>query len=64
VKEIKIILPDPDDVLPEEFVKHMANAAKEVLLAFKCLIEAGIEKIEAMEESVKVAKEIKKIEIE
>ena len=64
MKEIRIVLPDPDDVLPEEFVRHMAKAAKEVLLALKCLIEISIEKIETLEEDVKAAKDIKKIEIE
>jgi len=64
MREIKIVLPDLEDVVPEEFVEHMLNATKEVLLAMRTLIDSGLDKIEAVEEIAKAKKEIKKIEIE
>ncbi len=57
-KEIKIRIPMPDEVLPEEFKSHMLNAYKEILLAMRSLIDEGIKKLEAKEK-----KEIKKIEV-
>ncbi len=64
MREIKIVLPDLEDLLPEEFVQHMLNATKEILLAVRSLIDSGLDKIEAVEEIAKAKKEIKKIEIE
>ncbi|MBO8180610.1 MAG: hypothetical protein H0Z19_09085 [Archaeoglobus sp.] len=64
MREIKIVLPDLEDVVPEEFVEHMLNATKEILLAMRTLIDSGLDKIEAVEEIAKAKKEIKKIEIE
>uniref|UniRef100_A0A7C3RD56 Uncharacterized protein n=1 Tax=Archaeoglobus fulgidus TaxID=2234 RepID=A0A7C3RD56_ARCFL len=64
MREIKIVLPDLEDLLPEEFVQHMLNATKEILLAARSLIDSGLDKIEAVEEIAKAKKEIKKIEIE
>uniref|UniRef100_A0A7C4S8Q9 Uncharacterized protein n=1 Tax=Geoglobus ahangari TaxID=113653 RepID=A0A7C4S8Q9_9EURY len=58
MKEIKIRVPTPDDVIPEEFKHHMMQAYKEILLAFKSLIDDRIKKIESKEN-----KKIKKIEI-
>ncbi len=56
---LKIRIPTPDEVLPEEFRKHLVNASKEVLLAFRCLIDEGIKKLEEPKEK----KKLKKIEI-
>ncbi len=64
MREIKIIIPDLDEMLPDEFVEHMSRAAKEFLLAMKSLVDAGIERIEKVEEEIKAAREVKKIEIE
>lgn len=64
MREIKIVIPDVEDVLPEEFLQHMLNATKEILLAMRSLIDSGLEKVEAIEELSKAKKEIKKIEIE
>ncbi len=55
MKEIKVKIPTLDDVLPREFKEHMANAYKEVLLAFRCLIDEKIKRIDE--------KKLKKIEI-
>ncbi len=60
-KEIKIKVPTPEDVVSEEFVKHLANAYKELLLAAKCLIDNQIKKVEEKAEN---PRELKKIEIE
>jgi hypothetical protein len=60
-REVKIKIPTPDDVLPDEFKKHMLQAYKESLLALKSLIEEHIKKIEELSAE---KKEIKKIEIE
>ncbi len=64
MREIKIVLPDLEDVVPEEFMQHMLNATKEILLAMRTLTDSGLDKIEAVEEIAKAKKEIKKIEIE
>ncbi len=60
-KEIKIKVPTPEDVVSEEFVEHIANAYRELLLAAKCLIENQIRKVE---EKKAESKELKKINIE
>lgn len=64
MREVKIVVPDLEDVLPEEFVQHTLNASKEILLAIRTLIDSTLDKIEAMEEIAEAKKEIKKIEIE
>ncbi len=64
MREVKIVLPLPDDVLPDEFVVHLLNATRELLLAFRSLIDAGVEKIDEVESSLKERREIQKIEIE
>ncbi len=64
MREIKIIVPEMDEILPEEFVVHMLNATRELLLAFRSLVDAGITKIDMAEDILKAKKEIKKIEIE
>jgi len=66
-KEIKVKVPTPDDVLPEEFRKHVLQAYKEFLLAMKSLIDEHVKKIEELEGLLSKEgekKEIKKIEIE
>ena len=60
-KEIKIRIPTPDEVVPEEFRVHLLNASKELLLAMRSIIDVGIKKIESLE--VKDKKELKKIEV-
>jgi len=60
-KEIKIRIPTPNEVVPEEFKSHMLNAYKEVLLAMRSLIDESLKKIEELE--TKGKKEIKKIEV-
>ncbi len=60
MKEIKIRIPTPDEVVPEEFKKHVLNASKETLLALRSLIDAGIRKLEEFESK---KKELKKIEV-
>jgi len=64
MREIKIVLPELEDVVPEEFLEHMLKATKEILLAMRTLIDSGLDKIEAVEEITKAKKEIKKIEVE
>ena len=64
MREIRIVIPDPDDVVPEEFVIHMLNAAREFMLALRSLIDAGLERIDTAEEIVRAKREIRKIEIE
>ncbi len=66
-KEIKVKVPTPDDVLPEEFRRHALQAYKEFLLAMKSLIDEHVKKIEELESLLSKEnekKEIKKIEIE
>ncbi len=60
-KEIKIRIPTPNEIVPEEFKSHMLNASKEVLLAMRSLIDESLKKIEEFE--AKGKKEIKKIEV-
>jgi len=62
-KQVKIAVPTADDVLPEDFRKHMLQAYKEFLLAFKSLIDEQVKKVEELE-SGKKRKVIKRIEIE
>jgi len=64
LREVKIILPELEDILPEEFVEHMLKATKEILLAVRSMIDSGLDKVEALEEVAKAKKDIKKIEIE
>mgnify|MGYP000005862674 CR=1 FL=1 len=64
MREVKIILPELEDILPDEFVEHMLKATKEILLAVRTIIDSGLDKVEALEEVAKAKKDIKKIEIE
>ncbi|ADB57934.1 hypothetical protein [Archaeoglobus profundus] len=59
MKEIRIRIPTPDEIVPNEFKEHMANAYKEILLALRCLIDESIKRIEEKKE-----KKLKKIEIQ
>lgn len=62
-KEIKICIPEEifSFFFPEETIDHILNAKKEVLLAFRSLIDA---KIEALEKKVeKKDKKKEKIKI-
>ncbi|HID42688.1 MAG TPA: hypothetical protein EYP30_02760 [Archaeoglobaceae archaeon] len=62
-KQVKITVPTVDEILPEEFRKHMLQAYKECLLAFKSLIDEQVRKVEELE-SGKERKVVKRIEIE
>lgn len=64
MREVKILLPDLEDVVSEEFVEHILNATKEFLLALRSVIDSGLDKVEALEEITRAKKDIKKIEIE
>ncbi len=59
---IRIRVPNPEEVLPEEFRVHVMNAYKELLLAVRSLIDEGIRRVEEMEKR-SGKKEVKKIEI-
>jgi len=64
-REIKIRVPTPEEVMPEEFRKHMLNAYRELLLAFKSLVDEHVRKVEELQKQCgEGKKEIKKIEIE
>ena len=62
-KEIKIRIPTPDEVVPEEFKGHMLNAYREFLLAMRSLIDESLKKLDELESKSKQKKEIKKIDI-
>ena len=64
VKEIKITIPEEllSLVIPEKAISHVLKARKEILLAFRSLIDAKIEALEKKEQK-KVTKK-KKITIE
>ncbi len=61
MKVVKIRIPEPNEFIPEDFRKHMINAAKEVLLAFRSLVDLNIKKLEELETK---KENVKKIEIE
>ncbi len=63
-REIRISLPEElfSFFLPEKTLDHMLNAKKEVLLAFRSLIDARIETLEKMQKKQKEKK--KKIKID
>ena len=65
-REVKIKVPTLEEVMPEEFRKHMLNAYRELLLAFKSLVDEHVKKVEELQKRCegKGKKEIKKIEIE
>ncbi|MCX7974956.1 MAG: hypothetical protein N3B16_10745 [Candidatus Aminicenantes bacterium] len=64
-KEIRLVLPEElfNLFLPEETQKHLLKAKKEILLAFRSLIDAKIEALEKREEKLTEEKK-KKIEVE
>jgi UDP-N-acetylglucosamine 2-epimerase len=64
MREVKIKVPDPEKLFPEEFRRHMLNATRELLLAMKSLVDENLKRLEEYEERVKGKKELKKIEIE
>ncbi|WP_230972506.1 hypothetical protein [Archaeoglobus neptunius] len=64
MREVKLVVPELEDVLSDEFVEHMLKATKEILLALRGLIDSGLDKVEAVEEIARARKEIKKVEIE
>ncbi|NIM92073.1 MAG: hypothetical protein GTO17_14130 [Candidatus Aminicenantes bacterium] len=64
MREIKITIPEElfSLVMPEKAISHVMKARKEILLAFRSLIDAKIEALEKKEQK-KVTKK-KKIKIE
>ncbi len=58
IKAWDALLEDIFSFVPEETKKHLKNARKEVLLAFKSALEKKIEELE------KEKKEVKKIKVE
>ena len=64
LREIKITIPEElfSLVVPEKAISHMLKARKEILLAFRSLIDAKIEALEKKEQ--KKATKKKKIKIE
>jgi len=70
-KEIKISIPEEifSFLLPEKTAGHLIQAKKEVLLAFRSLIDARIEALDRMEQKGKekkktAQKEKRKIKVE
>ncbi|MFB0565629.1 MAG: hypothetical protein ACETWK_08130 [Candidatus Aminicenantaceae bacterium] len=63
-REIRICIPEDlfTLVIPEKSLDHLLKARKEILLAFRSLIDAKIESLEKKE--VKKAEKKKKIKIE
>jgi|Deesub1362B_J571_1020462.scaffolds.fasta_scaffold00523_3 hypothetical protein len=62
-RQIKVNVPTVDEMMPEDFKKHMLEAYKEFLLAFRSLIDEQVKKIDEIEKGEK-RKVIKKIEID
>jgi hypothetical protein len=62
-RQVRVSIPSVEDVLPAEFRKHMLQAYKEFLFAFRSLVDEQIRRIEELE-SGKARKVIKKIEID
>ncbi len=64
VREIKITIPEElfSLVIPQKTVSHILKARKEILLAFRSLIDAKIEALEKKEQKKVTPK--KKIKIE
>jgi hypothetical protein len=64
VREIKIIIPEElfSLVIPEKAISHLLKARKEILLAFRSLIDAKIEALEKKEQKTVTRK--KKIKID
>ncbi len=60
MREVKIKVPEPKDLLPERAMVHFVNAYKEFLLGVKELVDFAIERAIEVERK----REIKKIEIE
>ncbi len=60
MREIKVKIPEPEDVIPERALKHFVNAYREFLLGIRELIDSAIEVAERKKEG----KEVKKIEVE
>ncbi|MCL4534859.1 MAG: hypothetical protein M1370_06825 [Bacteroidetes bacterium] len=50
-------------MLPDEFVQHMRAAQKEMLLAMRSLLDAGVSKIEERERR-RAARRARKVEVE
>jgi|Deesub1362B_J571_1020462.scaffolds.fasta_scaffold00039_106 hypothetical protein len=64
-KEIKIKLPEVDEICPAEIRKHLFQSYREFLLALKKAIDFQIERIDKLEEKLAPEKkEIKKIDVE
>lgn len=64
-KEIKIKLPELDEICPVEIRKHLFQSYREFLIAVKKAIDFQIERIDKLEETLAPEKkEIKRVNVE
>jgi hypothetical protein len=64
-KEIRIKLPEADEILPPDIRRHLFQSYREFLLALKKAIDFQIEKVDKLEESLAPKKkEIKRVNVE
>ncbi|MBO8182765.1 MAG: hypothetical protein H0Z28_08240 [Archaeoglobus sp.] len=64
-KEIKIKLPEVDEICPAEIRRHLFQSYREFLLALKKAIDYQIEKVDKLEETLAPKKkEIKRVDVE
>jgi len=57
MKEIKIKIPTPDDILRGNFGKHMLKAYKEFLLAMASIPHKHVKRIEELEKRIEEKRE-------
>ncbi len=57
MKEIKIKIPTPDDILRGNFGKHMLKAYKEFLLAVASIPHKHVKRIEELEKRIEEKRE-------
>ncbi len=57
MREIKIRIPTPDDILSGEFGKHMLKAYKEFLLAIASIPHNHVKRIEEIEKRIEEKRE-------
>ncbi len=64
-KEIKIKLPEIEEICPAEIRRHLFQSYREFLLALKKAIDFQIERLDKLEESLAPEKkEIKRVNVE
>ena len=57
MREIRIKIPTPDDIICGEFGKHMLKAYKEFLLAVASIPRRHVERIEELEKRIEEKRE-------